>query len=277
MVKKHTRICERKLFTWLILAGLIFLFTPSSLTNKLQFGFARVFNRPLNICRDFQLAISKQPSMVDVIDRNRYIELRNHLANNMQWLYQENQKVEKLSGLRDRSIWNGANFVLADVITAFIENSRSELIINRGRDDGLTEGQFVLGQHSIVGTVSELDSRTARVCLVTDFNSRMAVVIGKSNLQGIMQGKGNCLAKIILLSIKHKIKVGDIVYVRKKPGFLDVPLIAGTVEKCKADNENPLLWDITIRPACDIQRLNSVVVLVMNSQQQNQTGQPAGS
>jgi len=265
MAKKQSRICERTLFTWLILAGFVVLFAPQSLTNKLQFAFIRICNKPLSICRNFTLAADKQKSSANVVEQSKYLKLRNHLANNMQWLRQERQNVKKLSGLRNRSVWEGVDFVLADVITAFIEESQSDFIINRGKDDGLAKGQFVLGDHSIVGTISDLDSRTARVCLITNPNSKMAVKIGELNLQGIMQGNGNGSAKIKLLPKKHEIKIGDIIYVLKKPGFLDIPIIAGTVVQRKADDENPLLWDIMVKPACDLQRLSSVTVIAANS------------
>ena len=82
-----------------------------------------------------------------------------------------------------------------------------------------------------------------------------------------MQGTGSNSAKVQLLSIKHKVKIGDVVYARKKPGFLDAPMIIGTVAQCKRDDENPSLWDITVKPASDIERLNSVAVIIMNPTQ----------
>ncbi len=264
MARKQIKICERMLFTWLMSAGLIFLFVPRSLTNKLQLASLGIFHRPLSICRNFTLASGKQQSPTNVAERNKYIKLRNHLANNIQWLRQERENVEKLSGLRNRSVWEGVNFVLADVITSFMDASRNEFIINRGKNDGLCKGQFVLGQQSIIGTISELDSRTARVQLLTDPESKIAVKIGESKLQGIMQGDGNSSAKIQLLAKKHKIKIGEIVYVRKKPGFLGISMIAGTVVQCKTSNENALLWDITVKPACELQKLNSVAAIVVN-------------
>jgi hypothetical protein len=54
--------------------------------------------------------------------------------------------------------------------------------------------------------------------------------------------------------------------VRKKPGFLDASLIIGTVAKCRRDAENPSIWDITVKPACDIEKLQSVTVIIMNPQ-----------
>jgi len=103
--------------------------------------------------------------------------------------------------------------------------------------------------------------------LITDPTSKIAVKIAELNVDRLMQGNGKNSAKVQLLSIKHKVKTGDIVYAGKKPGFLDAPMIIGTVVQCKRDDENPSLWDITVKPACDIERLNGVAVIVMNPQQ----------
>ena len=259
------------MFTCLMLAGLIFLFVPQSLASKFQFAFVHFFRGPLSICRNFTLFAPKHQSFTDVVSRSKYTKLRNHLANNIQLLQQEHQKVKKLSGLYDRFAWKGVNFVLADVITAFIDESRGEFIINRGKNDGLAKGQFVLNHFSIIGTVSDFDSRTARVQLVTDPKSQIAVEIAELNVGGIMQGNGSDSAKIQLLPTKYKIKIGNIVYARKNPGLLDIPMIVGTVSQCKRDDENPLLWDITVKPACDIGKLSSVAVVIMNPREQQQT------
>jgi len=202
----------------------------------------------------------------DVVSRSKYNRLRNHLANITEWLAQERQKVEKLSGLHDRAVWKGVNFVLADVITAS-GSSHNRLIINRGESDGLAKGQFVLGDYSIIGTISDVDSRTAVVKLFTDPTSRIAVKIEGLNVNRVMQGNGNNSARVRYLAAKHKVKIGVVVYAGKKPGFLDVPMIIGTVAECKRGAENPLLWDIIVKPACDIERLNTVNVIIMNPQQ----------
>jgi len=38
----------------------------------------------------------------------------------------------------------------------------------------------------------------------------------------------------------------------------------GTVTKCDRDSDNPLLWDITVGPACNMEKLNDVAVIIMN-------------
>jgi len=183
----------------------------------------------------------------------------------MEDLLQKQRKLEKLSRLYNRlHVLEGARLMVADVITASINGSRNELIINRGESDGLAKGQFVLGDNSVVGTISDVDSRTACVKLITDPTSKIAVKIAELNVDRLMQGNGKNSAKVQLLSIKHKVKTGNIVYATKKPGFLDAPMIIGTVDQCKRDDENPSLWDITVKPACDIEALKDVAVIIMN-------------
>ena len=254
------------LFAWFMLGGFIFLLAPQNLTNKFQFAFAHIFRWPLSIGRNVSLSARMEQALTNVVSRSKYNQLQSHLANVIEQRNQEHKKVEKLSGLRDRAALEGAKFVLADVITASIDGSRSELIINRGENDGLAKGQFVLGDNSIVGTVSDVSSRTAQVRLITDSISKIAVKIAGLNSSWIMQGNGTNSARVQLLSIKRKVKTGDIVYAGKKPGFLDTPMIVGKVAQCKRDDENPSLWDITVEPACDIERLNNVAVLMMNPQ-----------
>jgi len=70
-----------------------------------------------------------------------------------------------------------------------------------------------------------------------------------------------------MLPTKYKIRIGYVVYAQKRPRFLDTPTITGTVAQCERDGENPLLWDITVKPACDIEKLNNVAVIIMNPQE----------
>jgi rod shape-determining protein MreC len=252
------------LFIWFMLAAFIFLFAPQSLTNKFQFAFVRIFRWPLSIGRNISLLARTRQPPADVVSRREFDKLQNLLDDVIEQRDQEHREVEKLSGLRKRFPLEGAKLMPAGVIAAAINKLRSELIINRGQKDGLAKDQFVMADNSIIGTISDVDSRTARVRLFTDSASNIAVKIGKSNIERIMQGNGNSSARIPLLSTEHKIKIGDRVFARKKPGFLDAPIIIGKVVQCKLDDKNPSLWDITVEPVCDIERLNDVTVIVVN-------------
>lgn len=265
MAKKRASCARSASFISFLLAGLILLCVPQALTSRIQIAFACAFHRPLSICRNISLLECFELSNKDLVSAGEYLRLRNHLANVVEWLRRERQKVEQLSEFRDRPVWKGSKFVFADVITAY-GRSQDRLVINRGEDDGLAKGQFVLANNGVVGTICEVGSRAAQVKLITDPTSRIATKIVELDADKIMQGTGNSSAKLQLLPIKYTIKIGDMVWVQRKPGLLDTPVIAGTVAHYEKDDENPLFWDITVKPACDIDSLKNVEVIIMNPQ-----------
>jgi cell shape-determining protein MreC len=260
MARKLIRVSGRMLFTWFMLAGLIFLFAPRNLTNKFQFAFARAFRWPLSVGRSVSLFARTEPDLADAVSRRKYNQLQNHADNLAEALMQGRQKFNRLFGLYNRYVWDGVEFVVADVITASAEAPSRELIINSGQNDGLAKGQFVLGDNSVVGLVSDVQPHQARVRLITDSTSNLPVKIGP--FRAVMSGSGADFARIPMA--KHKVTVGQKVYAVKKPGFLDSPVKVGTVAACRTNDEHPLFCDITVKPACNIEGLESVAVVVIN-------------
>ncbi len=252
------------LFTWFTLAGFILLLSPQNFTNKLQFAFARIFRWPLSIGRNIPLAVRTNLTYKST-DSRKEVQYQNYIANLEAQLRQKDRKLEELSGLRTRlHALEGAKLVPADIITASVDSPHCELIINRGQDDHIQEGQFVLGDNGVIGTVSELGARTAKVRLITDSSSVLQVSISDLGVNALLRGAGNNRAKIPLVPVSHKIRSGDVVMATKSPGLLDSPIIVGVITECIRDHSNPALWDITVGPACDIETLSTVAVIVMN-------------
>jgi rod shape-determining protein MreC len=135
-------------------------------------------------------------------------------------------------------------------------------MLNRGQNDGLAKGQYVLGINNIIGVISEVTPKQAKVKLVTDRTSSMESEV--TGLKTVLKGNGGNCAKVPLMSLEHKIKAGDIVYACKKPGLLEVPIMIGKVTMCKRDTQKPQLLDITVEPSCDVAGLTSVDVITMN-------------
>jgi len=259
IARKRNKVSRRMLFTWLGLAGFILLFLPQSFTSKFQSTFTHVFRLPLSIGRNITLSTHMRQPVEEALAR-REAQYQNYIANLEQELRQEREKVEKLSGLRNRRSLEGAKLVFADVITASIDSSRAEITINRGLSDSIGEGQYVLGDNSIIGRVCEASSRTVRIKLVTDPASNIPIKI--AGVSRVMCGDGAKLATIGLL--KKKVKIGKNVYADRQPGFLDSPMIVGKVAGCKKNQQNPLLWDVTVKPTCEIEKLKKVAVIIMN-------------
>jgi len=277
MIAKRFNVSGKMLFTWLLLGGLILLFSPENVTGKLQLGFARVFSWPLTVSRSIApLAATNPEPLKNSVSREEYDRLQTHLDNVMEQLYQERQNVELLSnlrkvkGLNNRFALEGASLVPAGVINANINNLTNELIINRGSNDGLEIGQFAMANNSIIGKISDLSERTARVKLVTDPASSIPVLISLNSgehIEAILKGKGNNIANINLVPIKNKVEITNNIYAAKNPGFLDVPIKIGEIKQCQRSDENPLLWDITVTPTCNFENIRDIAIVIMNPKQ----------
>jgi rod shape-determining protein MreC len=264
MAGKRVIVSNRMLFAWFMLGGLILLFSPLGITSKFQFAFARLFRWPLKAGRQMPLSAKTEMPLKDDAGRKES-QYQNYIANLEEELRQKNLTIEQLSGLRTRlSGLEGAKLIPADIILSSVSGLRNELTINRGKDDGLVSGMFVIGNNSVIGTVSDMSARTARVRLFSDTSSTVQVNIPNVEINMLMQGAGNNSAKIAMVPVKHEIKIGEKVMLRKKPGFLDSAMVIGEVQQCKRDSKNPALWDITVKPTCDIARTNNVAVIVMN-------------
>jgi rod shape-determining protein MreC len=62
------------------------------------------------------------------------------------------------------------------------------VLLSVGPNHGMTKGQIALDEHGLVGRVTELGLRSARVLLVTDINSRIPVVLEGSRARAILIG-----------------------------------------------------------------------------------------
>ena len=235
---------------------------PQSITNKFQFAFTRIFRWPIKVGNNFSLATSQKEHFIGRPSRSEE-QYRNQIEFLQEQLKQAHERINTLSGIRNRYPLTKNNLAVADIMTKTLNDSQGELIINRGQTDGLKAGQFVMADFSIIGKISDVDSGTSRVKLLTDKTSSVAVTIGESNVRRLMQGIGNNSATITPKATKE-IKPGDKVLVQKAPGLLGVSMIAGIVIQCKRDDTEPSVWDITVQPACDIAQIQDVTVIIMN-------------
>jgi len=262
MKQKWTRLSKRMLFMYCMLGGLIFLFSPPRITGKLQLAYARLFTWPLAKSRKLTLISRPATAPQDLAStdyrtlKTQNRRLKNDLANLTAQLGEARAQIDQLAQMRTVPEWEFMRFLPATVV-ATSGRGRTELIINRGQEEGVTEGSYVMGadDHSIIGRVSHVSPHVAKVKLITDPTSVIPVEIGQTGVQGLMEGN-----KIGLVPARHAIKPGDPVKARKMPGFLDVAIITAEVAQCKPGDE-PLLLDITIRPVSDIANLMRVFVV----------------
>ena len=282
MKNKWVKTSKRMMFLYFTLGGLIFLFSPARLTGKLQLAYARLFSWPLSTGRQLTLAsrtalpteASRPSDYARAVEVHRQLQdrlasletqhrkLQNHLANREAQLQEAQRKIDELARLRTVPEWGRMRFQQAGIISVSGQG-QSELIVDRGQEDSLAVGQYVLGDLSMIGVVSDVSPQTARIKLVTDPTSRIPVRLAELDAGGVMQGTGSGTAEIANVDTKRKApRAGERVYAVKTPGFPGVPIVAAEVVDARRDPDNPILWAIRVKPVCDIASLTDVAVII---------------
>jgi rod shape-determining protein MreC len=245
------------------------------MTNNLNLFFADVFGPILSIGQNASSEVfSPLPSNKKYVSRAEYNKLLAAYDNTRADLITEHKKFEKLARIKSGLPKPGPVLRLADVRNIQLSGAIRQIYINRGRTDDIKKGRFVLGENSLIGTVAEVTDWSAKVRLITDSNHRIKVYIwrrGKTTyITGQMIGTGTDTARISLLSREYDIKKGDIVYAADKPGLLETPVVTGRISLVKPDENNPLLWDISVKPIYDVTDLKTVAVVLPDEMAQKE-------
>ncbi len=148
-------------------------------------------------------------------------------------------------------------FVTARIVTAASGPFVRGALLDAGRDHGVRPGYPVMSAQGLVGRVAAAGTRSARLLLLTDYNSRIPVIIGAEAVRAVMQGDNAPLPKIAYLQTGAIIKPGDEVFTSGVGGLYPRGLRVGTV----VDTGDVLL----IEPAARLERVDYISVLFFDS------------
>jgi rod shape-determining protein MreC len=81
-----------------------------------------------------------------------------------------------------------ASFVTARVVADAGGLYAKAVLLSIGPNHGIRKGEIALDERGLVGRVTEVGSRTARVLLITDLNSRIPVILEQSRAHAILVG-----------------------------------------------------------------------------------------
>ena len=253
--------------TWLIIS-IVILVLPRSTTEGINNWFIETFQPILEKGRQIQMdALDEDENAAAKVSKREYVLLQNDFDNLHSQMLELLSDYEKLSKVR-----SDLPRFYSGIRTAMVTGTQSglthEIIINKGREDQIEPGQYVLSleTNSIIGVVREVSDFIAKVRLVTDVKQDVEIRIRRKgstrNIGAMMFGDGKRDCKVSMIDRVEDIRVGDMVYGAAQPGIMDIPIIIGKVTEVKPDEQHPLLWDITVRPAENMRQLEEVAVVI---------------
>jgi rod shape-determining protein MreC len=148
-------------------------------------------------------------------------------------------------------------FVTARVVTGTGGPFVRAALVDAGREHGLKPGYPVMTAQGLAGRIIAAGSNSARLLLVTDYNSRIPVVIGAGAARAVMQGDNSPLPRIAYLPPDSRVQPGDDVFTSGVGGLFPRGLRIGTVVET-GDT-------LRVEPAARLDRLDYVSVLFSES------------
>lgn len=157
--------------------------------------------------------------------REQNQELRELLAQSEEYRL-EAERLQGLLGISDTYDIDG---VAARVVGRSTEAWSQTVTIDKGSADGVDSGQTIMGPSGVVGQVFETSDSTAKVRLLTDPNSGVAVLIQSNREEGIVRGSLEGLLYLEDVDSDVTVQVGDVVVTSGLGGSYVRGLIVGTV------------------------------------------------
>lgn len=189
------------------------------------------------------------------------------LRNKLDKLQLENQKIPELEqeNKRLKTILNmmeqhPKTMIAARVVGEDVKNWFKCIILDKGKNSGITSKMPVVTPRGLVGQVVETDRWVTKVMVINDTNSSVDVYVEGRNTRGILEGTGQTLLRLKYIRKNDEIEIGDKLITSGKDGIYPKGLPAGIITTVTR-NKPGIFSDIEVMPFNNFNRLEEVLIV----------------
>ena len=184
-------------------------------------------------------------------------ELKRDLQNMTGWkekalqLEQKNAQLRALNNVKlsEDLIWVTGE-MMADSGSPFYQSG----VINIGSKDGIKNGSAAVDGLGLVGRISGVGQKVARVLFLTDISSAIPIKIKRSNQKGLMIGDNSPWPLLEFVEEKGLINIGDRVFTSGDGNVFPSDILIGTI---LIDNKKKL----RVKPVANFESLEFLRIL----------------
>lgn len=177
------------------------------------------------------------------------------------------QRYSKALQLKDTAP-EGPPGIEASVIARKILWQEPLVGLDKGSADGVRPDAGVMHRGAVVGRIVALAPHASSMALLTHRSMSIGARLADSRVEGVLQGQksgegSERYCRLLIVAKDLKATVGENVVTSGLDGTFPAGLWLGVVTKItRAGDFN---WELTVRPACDENRIESVSVLTVES------------
>ncbi len=134
------------------------------------------------------------------------------------------------------------------------------ITLDRGFLEGATTNTPVTTPHGLVGRILRASPHTATVLLVTDLNSRVAVLSQSGRVPGILAGTGDGMLEVDYVPPNVRIQPGEIFITSGQDGIFPKGVPCARVTTARESGSSPFQI-ITAEPMADLDNQEEVLLL----------------
>lgn len=167
-------------------------------------------------------------------------------------------KFERLGSLTDYQQQIASQTMLAEVIGGGANAYSQEIVLNKGRRDGVRPGMAIVVAEGIVGKVLAAYPGSSLGLLIGDADSGAGVILTGSRVRGLVRGRGR--RECLLDYVEHEVvvEVGEEVVTSGEDRIFPKGLPVGRVSRIEPGTD---FQEIYVTPHAPIDRLDEVLIV----------------
>ncbi|MDD2731143.1 MAG: rod shape-determining protein MreC [Candidatus Portnoybacteria bacterium] len=200
-------------------------------------------------------------TLKDLIEENNFLRQENadlwQKVSELKEAVRENELLRQRLQIEKNSVQPA---VMAEVIGTSPQSGQY-LLINKGLIDGLVEGAWaVSADNFLVGHLGSVESKTAKVLLLSSSETVLSAVAQDSRASGIIKGAHGLGLSLEMIPMDQDPQVGETVLALGRVQSRGADLIVGQIKEI-IKKENELFKSARIEPAVDWSALEEIFIL----------------
>lgn len=146
----------------------------------------------------------------------------------------------------------------AEVIGGGAGSNAREILLDKGRRDGVQPGMPVVTADGVVGKVEASYPSSSLVLLINDADSGAGAVLGDTRVRGVLKGRGGTECLLDYVAPEVEVRVGETIYTSGDDRIYPKGLRIGSVVRLEEGVDLQQVW---VEPFAKLDRLDDVLVL----------------
>ena len=215
-----------------------------SQVTSISYSISHIVSMPSNVINSGIQSIIDLKKIYQQLENYKKNQLTN--SSSFQDIVSMKLKIAQYEELLNLTADLEYDFVTSRIVADFSDKIIGTILIKSNETEKLFVDMPAAGPTGILGRISSVDNKIARVLLLNNINSRLPVSISENAYQGIMIGQGQKNPIVEYVREYKNINVGDIVSTSGKGGIFPPYLVVGQVVSIDGERiEIELIEDIS--------------------------------